>query len=281
MGWFPDPGNVWSDIVGAVKSIPKGAEHDVGSLYNAVKGSPAAAQHLASMLSNVLNGVVPQVTANQALLNQARQIGGQSSMYSTTPGTGTGTSGQYSSAEDTYHPGAKGASGVVQKSDPAAPELFNLQAALQPYVQPYEDEMDALLGSKPGKAPTVAQAETAGMSQLAPYLQGLPSGLASTITKAAQPEFAAAAGLPSAVNASVQTEPYAGLLTDLISAARNQMIYGAGIGTPTPPGALGAIFSDVTNAGTGLSGLGGALGLTTPATTSTTPAPSSNSIPGS
>lgn len=263
------PPSIWGDIVNTIQSIPQGAEHDADVVMNTAKA-----------VSGNGGGGFGAINAIQGLMN-AGAGPSAAAPYSTTPGTGTGTSGQYSSAEDTYHPSAKGAAGVVQKTDPPTTQLFNLQAAVQPYVQPYENMMDTLLGSKPGKAPTVAQAETAGMSQLAPYLQGLPSGLASTITKAAQPEFAAAAGLPSAVNASVQTEPYAGLLTDLISAARNQMIYGAGIGTPTPPGALGAIFSDVTNAGTGLSGLGGALGLTTPATTSTTPAPSSNSIPGS
>lgn len=278
---FLDPGNVWGDIVSAVKSIPKGAEHDLSAVVNAAKDSPAALSHLAGMLTNVLSGSIPQVTANQGLLqiaHQAAQGGGQSSEYSTTPGSG----GQVgSSAEDQYHPNAPGASGAIQKAAQPTTSLFNLQAALQPYVQPYENALDVELGSKPGKAPTVAQAESAGMSQLAPYLQGLPAGLAQTITNAARPEFAAAAGLPSAINASVQTEPYAGLLTDLISAARNQMIYGAGIGTPAPPGPLGAIFSDVTNAGTGLSGLGGAVGLTSPAATTTTPAPSSTSIPGS
>lgn len=274
---FLDPGNVWGDIVSAVKSIPKGAEHDLSAVIHAAEGSPAALGHLAGMLTNVLKGSVPMVTADKDMMQVAQSAkGSPSSPYSTTPGSG----GQVgSSAEDQYHPGASGSSGVVAKADPATTSLFNLQAAMQPYVQPYENMMDTLLGSKPGVAPTVAQAEKAGMSQLGPYLQGLPAGLAQTITQAARPEFAAAAGLPSAVNASVQTEPYAGLLTDLLSAAKNQLVYGAGIGTPLPPGALGAVQQDVTQAGSGISGLGSTLGLggTAPAQTTT---PSASSIPG-
>jgi hypothetical protein len=274
--------DVWGDIVGAIKSIPKGAEHDLSAVIHAAEGTPAALGHIAGLLTNLLSSV-PMVAQDKAIEQAGRQAFTTQPTYKGTLSTVPGSGGQVgSSAEDqvkNYNP-ITGSGTPGKATDPAAPTtgLFNLAQAMQPYVQPYENMMDTLLGSKPGQAPTVAQAEKAGMSQLGPYLQGLPAGLAQTITAAARPEFAAAAGLPSAVNASVQTDAYAGLLTDLISAAKNQLVYGAGIGTPLPPGALGAVQQDVTQAGSGISGLGRTLGLgTTPAQSTT---PSATSIPG-
>jgi hypothetical protein len=144
---------------------------------------------------------------------------------------------------------------------PPATAPFDLVQAMAQYTQPYTNMMDQLLGSTPGKAPTVAQAETAGMSMLGPFLQGLPAGLASTLTKAIQPEFAAYAGLPTAIAASVNQAPQAGLLTDLVSAAKNQLIYGTGIGTPTPPGALGSLLKDVSAGGAAIGGLAATSGV--------------------
>jgi hypothetical protein len=269
---MPNSGSdIWGDIVSSIKSIPSGAEHDLGAVVNAAKGSPAALVHILTTLNSATGGLGPFNPAGgiNALINAKDSSQTSSLPYSTTPNA------YGSSPEDTFH----GYGGDPKKAA-AAPttSLFNLQAAMQPYEQPYENMMDTLLGSKPGQAPTVAQAEKSGMSMLGPYLQGLPQGLAQTITAAARPEFAAAAGLPTAVNASVQTAPYAGLLTDLIAAAKNQLVYGAGIGTPLPPGALGALQQDVTQAGSGISGLGSTLGLTPAPAQTTTPA--ATSIPG-
>ena len=157
--------------------------------------------------------------------------------------------------------------------------LFNLTAALQPYVQPYESMMDVLLGGSPTKAPTLSQAVQAGMKNVAPYLSGLPSGMAQTVENAIKPEFTALAGLPSAVNASVQTSGTSGLLTDLIAAAREQTLYGLGLpGQPYPPGALGALEQEVRGAGSSLLP-SGTLSTTSPAGTSSI-ASGAPSLPG-
>lgn len=140
---------------------------------------------------------------------------------------------------------------------------FDLSKAVQQAASPYELQMLQALGiNHAGQgAPTAGSA----IPGLAEYLKYVNPQTAQTIQSGLNNVVSAEGQMPGAINAALSNEGNAGMLTDLLNAARYQAIYKQNLyGSPGgtkdaagQPNPLAQLFNDVTQAGLSVFGSGG------------------------
>lgn len=132
------------------------------------------------------------------------------------------------------------------KVQPPAPQQYgtlDLAAALQPYVAPYENQLKQLAAQNQGGPPGLAQ-----------YLQNVPAGIAQTITAGLGKEGQDMQGMEGAIASQIKETGNAGLLTDLLNAAKYQQIYkGNSFGqVPSTGSPIGTLYNKVIATGNAL-----------------------------
>lgn len=165
-------------------------------------------------------------------------------------------------------------SGTAAPSSPAAPakgkgkgkaaapgpQKFDLAQADQTAAAPYVNELYAALGIKPGQQATANSEIPGGLAQ---YLTNVPANERATLTSGLNNEAQADQGMIGAAQNQMSEAGNAGLLSDLLNAARYQAIYKQGLYAPAPPSntSLGQLYNTVVSGGNALAG--GAPGATT------------------
>jgi hypothetical protein len=141
------------------------------------------------------------------------------------------------------------------------PQKFDLNSALAQYLAPYiQDSQQA--------------ATQAGQQGIGAYLQGtnLPAGIAQSLQQGNQAEDKALAGMGPALQSEANQSGSAGLLADLLNAAKYQAIYKQSLYGAAPPANTteGQLYQQVTAGGGALTGTPFTGSATTPTTVTQT-----------
>lgn len=137
------------------------------------------------------------------------------------------------------------------------PEKFDLNSALAQYLAPYIQQSQQA-------------AAQAGQQGIAQYLQGsnLPAGIAQSLQQGNQAEDKALSGMGPALQSEANQSGNAGLLADLLNAAKYQAIYKQSLygAAPAANTTEGQLYQQVTAGGGALTGTPFTGSATTPTT---------------
>jgi hypothetical protein len=141
------------------------------------------------------------------------------------------------------------------KAKTSAPQeqKFDLSAADTAAAAPYVSQLYAALGIQPGGQATANSEIPGGLAQ---YLTNVPSNIAQTLTQGANTEATANQGMIGAEQSAMNNAGNAGLLGDLLNAAKYQAIYKqTDYATPPPTNTpLGQLYRTVVSGGNALTG---------------------------
>jgi hypothetical protein len=134
---------------------------------------------------------------------------------------------------------------------------FDLTSALQQAVAPYVNQLYQQLGvgtNAKGQPTGQASANSEIPGGLAQYLTNVPANIAQTLTSGLNNEAQANQGMGAAITDQINNAGQAGLLTDLLNAAKYQAIYKQAdfAPSPSPSTPLGQLYTTVQNAGNAL-----------------------------
>lgn len=139
------------------------------------------------------------------------------------------------------------------KSSTPKEQKFNLSAADTAAAAPYVNALYSALGIAPGGQATANSEIPGGLAQ---YLTNVPSNIASTLTAGLNKEATADQSMIGAEKTAMNDAGSAGLLGDLLNAAKYQAIYKQGLYAPAPPAntPLGQLYGTVVAGGNQLAG---------------------------
>jgi hypothetical protein len=163
-----------------------------------------------------------------------------------------------------------GGKGKAKSSTPKE-QPFDLGAADTAAAAPYVSQLYAALGIAPGGTATANSEIPGGLGQ---YLTNVPSNIASTLTQGLNTAAGADQSMIGAEKTAMNDAGSAGLLGDLLNAAKYQAIYKQGLYAPAPASntPLGQLYQTVVSGGNQLAG---------GSPTSTTTNPFNSTQPGS
>lgn len=157
------------------------------------------------------------------------------------------------------------------KSSTPKEQQFDLGTADTAAAAPYVSQLYAALGIAPGGTATANSEIPGGLGQ---YLTNVPSNIASTLTQGLNTAAGADQSMIGAEKTAMNDAGSAGLLGDLLNAAKYQAIYKQGLYAPAPASntPLGQLYQTVVSGGNQLAG---------GSPTSTTTNPFNSTQPGS
>jgi hypothetical protein len=164
------------------------------------------------------------------------------------------SSGQPAPAAASSTPAKSQAKGKAKgKSSAPKEQPFNLGTADTAAAAPYVNALYSALGIAPGGQATANSEIPGGLAQ---YLTNVPSNIASTLTQGLNKEATADQSMIGAEKTAMGNAGNAGLLGDLLNAAKYQAIYKQSDYAPPPPAntPLGQLYQTVVAGGDQLAG---------------------------